>query len=78
MFGFSWYQSTQVTEQLEQQQKTKVEQQKKIMEEAAFAAMQDTLAKEQNAEISADVVPAQSEAVEVTVRSCLCLIMMHS
>ena len=68
MFGFSWYQSAQVTEQLEQQEKAKVEQQKKMMEEAALAAMQDSLAKEQNAEIPEEVVPVKNETVEVTVK----------
>ena len=65
MFGFSWYQSSQMTEQLEQQEKAKMEQQKLMMEEAAIAAMQDSLAKEQNAEIPENNLPKQKDTVAV-------------
>ena len=50
MFGFSWYQSTQVTEQLEQQEKAKM--------------VQDSLARVQQAEILAQEVLAQQETIE--------------
>ena len=50
MFGFSWYQSTQVTEQLEQQEKAKM--------------VQDSLARVKQAEILAQEVLAQQETIE--------------
>ena len=65
MFGFSWYQSKQARELMEQEQKAKTEQVKEALETEAIAAAQDSLANSEETAAPVDVQPLETVDVNV-------------
>ena len=66
MFGFSWYQSSQYKEQMQQEAQAASEQTIEMTEEALIASMEAEIAQEQ--EKAESVETAQPETVAVTVQ----------